>query len=71
MFPIRLSRRVGGQVKSTDSISVFCICRLPKYTNSSWVQCSQCKEWYHDGVCDDVPKDLLNSKKPWLCSMCI
>ena len=29
MFPILKKRRVGGRTKSTDSIAVYCICRLP------------------------------------------
>ena len=72
MFPIRRPRRAAGRVKHIDTIPVFCICRLPKYTNSNWVQCSKCKEWFHSGTCVSVPEELLKSRKsPWFCKKCI
>ena len=70
MFPIKKLRRVGRRKKATDTIQLYCICRLPKFTNSDWVQCSSCKEWFHVEFCVTVPEDCLHSKKPWYCSNC-
>ena len=70
MFPIKKLRHDGGKEKATDTIRLYCICRLPKFTNSDWVQCSSCKEWFHVEFCVTVLEDCLHSKKPWNCSNC-
>ena len=71
MFPVNRYRRVGGRIKYEDTISLFCICRLPKFSNSNWVQCSKCKEWFHDGICVFVPEELKSSPRVvWFCEKC-
>ncbi len=71
MFPVKLrERRFGSRVKCRDNILVCCLCRLPKYTNSSWIECCECKEWFHR-TCVDVPEhDCTISKDSWYCPLC-
>ena len=71
MFPVNRYRRVGGRIKCEDKISLFCICRLPKFSTSNWVQCSKCKEWFHDGICVFVSEELKSSPHVvWFCDKC-
>ena len=66
IFPVVKERVPKKAVKSTDTISVFCDCRMPE--DDSMVQC-ECEQWYHIH-CVDVPKQALeDSKEPWLQHM--
>ena len=68
MFPVVKERKPKKAVKSTDTIPVFCDCRMPE--DNSMVQCSECEQWYHIH-CVNVPKQALeDSKEPWLCNTC-
>ena len=47
MFPIIKCRR-GPIVKSSDIISVYCVCCMPECsTFGIMVKCSICEKWYH------------------------
>ena len=70
MFPIMRLRRVAGKVKSTNRIDVYCICRVPEFINSQWIQCSTCKEWYHLDSCVKVAEKYLSSNLAWYCFKC-
>ena len=70
MFPILGLRRVTRKVKSTDEVDIYWICRIPEFTNSQWIQCSACKEWYHSNVCVKVDEKYLNSKLAYYCFRC-
>ena len=68
MFPTVKSRVPKKVIKSTDTIPIFCECRMPDHGNM--VQCCQCMEWYHI-ECVDVPKRALDySNEPWFCDNC-
>ena len=62
MFPLLRLRRVTRKVKSTDEVDIYCICRIPEFTNSQWIQCSGCKEWYHSNVCVKVDEKYFELK---------
>ena len=70
MFPFMMLRHVAGKVKSTNCIDVYCICRVPEFTNSQRIQCSTCKEWYHSDTCVKVAGKYLSSNLPWYCFKC-
>ena len=68
MFPVVKERVPKKAVKLTDTIPVFCDCRMLE--DNSMVQCSECEQWYHIH-CVDVPKQALeDSNEPSLCNTC-
>ena len=56
-----LVKNVAEGHKQTK-IKVYCICRLPEFMDSQWIQCSTCKEWYHSDTCVNVSSDLYRYK---------
>ena len=62
MFPVLRLRCITGKVNSTNEVDIYCVCRIPEFTNSQWIQCSTCKEWYHSNICVKVSEKYLNSK---------
>ena len=62
MFPIMKERTPKKVIRTVDTITVFCDCRMPE--DSSMIQCCKCDKWYHI-PCVDVPKAALeNSEEP-------
>ena len=49
MFPYDKMRRLTRKVKKSDTIKIYCKCRLPKM--GTMIICSDCKEWYHLDMC--------------------
>ena len=45
-------------------------CRMPEQAGSTMIQCSTCKEWFHVGVCVDVPTQAFDSATKWFCNKC-
>lgn len=70
MFPVKRMRRTASKIKTSEQFKVYCICRMPNFTNSKWIQCSSCKEWYHCESCVKVHQKYLNSKTVWHCFKC-
>ena len=70
--PRRLHRT---RVKVSRNVRVYCKCRLPWDRQScqelgSLVQCSECKEWYHQ-FCLDVPELVFQERTSvWSCDNC-
>ena len=48
-FPIVKMRRGAAylKLKVVEDVPVYCLCRMPELSDSIWVECSACKEWYH------------------------
>ena len=42
MFPVKKAKRLV-RVKANHKVKVYCICRMPSCTDSSWIACSGCK----------------------------
>ena len=70
--PKRSQRR---RVKISRDIPICCSCRLPWRSQSykefgNLIECSQCKEWYHQ-CCQLVPDLVFQDKSSvWSCDMC-
>ena len=60
LFPVKKMRR-SSRVKSDDEIRIYCVCRMPELTNTTWIQCSSCKEWYHSDTCVQVATKFMDS----------
>ena len=69
-FPIQKAQRMRRKIKSTYSVPVFCTCRLPEKSGCTMMECSDCKEWFHVGVCVNVDSSTLNYGTTWLCNSC-
>lgn len=69
MFPLKKSRKTA-KIPIIDVIPIFCVCRMPEFTNSHWIECSTCKEWYHSNTCVTVSKKYFSTKLPWYCTDC-
>ena len=74
MFPVKKTHCAGGaagRIKSTDSISVYCVCRYftgnGRYTD---IECTKCKEWYHTDSCMTVPALAITTSITWFCDKC-
>ena len=66
MFPTFSPSRRSHGIFSSETIELFCTCRMPDIP--PMVQCSGCSVWYHT-ECVNVPKPALEDEKvPWYCS---
>ena len=45
-FPIIRNRRTPSKIKAAEQFNVYCICRMPEIANSTWVQCTACKDGF-------------------------
>ena len=71
MFPYsKLIWATESTVKSVDEVPVYRICRMPELPNTSWIECSGCKSWYHIDSCINVPCTALSSNTSWYCNRC-
>ena len=76
-FPEGRKHRVGRRRyrEKSEVVSVYCVCRQPWARSvqscGALVQCSQCKEWFHQ-ACEGIDKDVLMQSKDflWFCSQC-
>ena len=63
-------RRLPRSVVTREPFHVYCICRMPEiFHNECWVECSKCKEWYHD-TCISIPDSALCRSAVWHCMLC-
>lgn len=70
MFPTMKERRGATKAKSSNTINIFCVCRMPELQNIEMVACCKCKAWYHVH-CVSVPQSVLKDRKVvWFCSDC-
>ena len=59
--------------KSADSdvskeVPIFCNYRMPENPRRRMIQCTSCKEWYHD-ECETISKSIWKLRSPqWKCS---
>ena len=70
-FPTVQSREDrAGQKEFLASIDVLCFCRRTEFTtldeSDDWryIQCENCKEWYHKMCVENFPKNLVPN---WYC----
>ena len=76
-FPEGRKCRVGRRRyrEKSEVVSVYCVCRQPWARSvqscGALVQCSQCKEWFHQ-ACEGIDKNVLMQSKDflWFCSQC-
>lgn len=69
-FPVKTN---AGPVKSTaiESIDIHCYCRMPELKDIAMIECTNCKRWYHNVCCDNIPKECMDdSRVEWLCNFC-
>ncbi len=61
-----------NRVKSEKQLRIFCKCRLPwdkdDTTKGAMIQCSRCKEWYHEHCCNINSTDYTIKK--YICDKC-
>ena len=71
MFPIQKNRRTSYKVKRIEIMKVYCTCRLPQVSGIKWIQCFNCKEWFHIDKCVKVDQKFTDqSKLRWFCTLC-
>jgi len=51
MFPIKKEHRQATKIKTSETIPVYCTCRMPLMKAAPMIQCSHCKQWYHGKHC--------------------
>ena len=66
-FPVRRQRRIPSTISYHQTIKVFCVCRMPQIQTESMLECSGCKEWFHES-CVQIPKEAWEPSTKWLCS---
>ena len=67
MFPVRKARRLTMRIKSTETMKVYCDCRMPELLSSGLVQCTKCRGRYHS-LCANIGPLQLKTK--WICYSC-
>lgn len=61
---------IGYTRPKTESINIYCSCRLPDNYVEKMVKCITCNEWYHKS-CEEIPASVFNNvKKLWKCLKC-
>ena len=68
-FPV-LQERKCAPVKSTETVELFCTCRMPEERGDVMAKCESCHEWYHRH-CMDIPSEVFGpSDVQWKCKAC-
>lgn len=71
MFPMKRRRLCSTRTLKIDTIQLYCLCRMPEFSSSKWVQCSSCNGWFHAGTCVKVPENCLQRDDVhWYCPGC-
>ena len=72
-FPASGSRKCKSLVKKTQVYPLHCTCRMPelaKVKYDDYVECENCKSWYHQS-CLNIPDEVFGSKEiHWVCDSC-
>ena len=67
-FPARTRKRHPGMTRHSK-ILIYCHCRQPE-SSDRMVECSICKEWFHE-QCENIPREVWTNKKcQWKCKNC-
>ena len=61
IFSVKRAKRLV-RVKAIHKVKVYCICRIPSCTDSSWIPCSGCKEWFHSDTMCESTKNCLKQR---------
>ena len=71
-FPaLKTKRTPRADITTTDSIEVYCSCRMPEVSGIEMVQCNGCEDWFHVH-CVSVSRQALEvTSLDWLCKACI
>ena len=69
-FPTRTRVRRHKTIKreESESIPVFCLCRLPD-DGTMMIQCTGCEEWFHK-KCVKLQKKSVHINQSWYCRHC-
>ena len=71
MFPIRKERGQGSKIKASETVPLYCICRMPEMKQASMIQCSHRKLWYHGRHCVKTSDNAWLPASMWLCPSCV
>ena len=50
LFPVRREQRENSVIFHSQSIKVYCVCRMPEVGKERMICCNCCKEWFHSDV---------------------
>ena len=64
LFPMKKKRRHVSRVCRTETLSVYCYCRMPDH-GQLMVHCSQCDDWFHRCL-QKIPDDDID----FICNIC-
>ena len=68
-FPSTNKKKSADSIVSKE-VPIFCNCRMPENPRRRMIQCTSCKEWYHD-ECETISKSIWKLRSPqWKCSKC-
>ena len=68
MFPIKKEQRQARKIKSSETIPLYCVCRMPPIREIPMIQCSHCKQWYHGKNCIKTTDEAWLPGAKWFCS---
>ena len=66
-FPVRRERRINSTIINSQTIKVFCVCRMPQIGKERMIRCD-C--WFHGDICINVQQDAWKPHIKWLCNGC-
>ena len=69
LFPVKQRRRPESKVCGTETVSVYCYCRMPDH-GKLMVECSTCSDWFHEEcIREEIP---AQSRDEWsfMCTSC-
>ena len=71
-FPaLKTKRTPRADITTTDSIEVYCSCRMPEVSGIEMVQCNGCEDWFHVH-CVSVSRQAFEvTSLDWFCKACI
>ena len=70
-FPVIHGKQRNGIItclKETNTIALWCVCRLPSYAFNQMIECQKCKQWYHK-PCAGIP-DTKKLVPVYHCHVC-
>ena len=68
-FPAK-KRSIRKMTRKTETMGIYCVCRMPEEAGKRMICCDSCKEWHHEN-CVFIPKEAWeNDDYVWNCSDC-
>ena len=69
-FPCSKQRRIGlGQrMRKSEKEQLYCVCRLPNDKVRAMIECTSCRNWFHNGCVGLESTDV--SELRWRCMKC-